>query len=128
MRSSRWLVLPALAIAANFARGEAPAGVLDKAPSKFAPFGEMKVHYKSLGEGKTALVFVHGWCCDHTVCREQAAAFHGKTRMLFVDLPGFGKSDHRQIDYTMDVLLFMENPKEFNDAMGEFLKKHQIIK
>jgi sigma-B regulation protein RsbQ len=89
-----------LALSASLARG---ADDLDKAPSKFATSGDLKVHYKSLGEGKTALVFIHGWCCDHTVWRDQAAAFNGKVRMLFVDLPGYGKSDKPKMDYTMDV-------------------------
>jgi len=87
----------------NLARGDGPADVLNKAPSRFAKSGELKVHYKSLGEGKTAVVFIHGWCCDHSVWGDQAAAFNGKVRMLFVDLPGYGKSDHPKIDYTMDV-------------------------
>jgi pimeloyl-ACP methyl ester carboxylesterase len=100
MRVSLLLAVPVLALSANLARG---ADELDKAPSKFAKSGDIKVHYKSLGEGKTALVFVHGWCCDHTVWSAQAAAFNGKVRMLFVDLPGYGKSDKPKIDYTMDV-------------------------
>jgi pimeloyl-ACP methyl ester carboxylesterase len=90
-------------LSAAWARGEAPADVLDKAPSRFARAGDLKVHYKSLGEGDTAVVFVHGWCCDHTVWREQAAGLHGKTRMLFIDLPGYGKSDKPKTDYTMDL-------------------------
>jgi pimeloyl-ACP methyl ester carboxylesterase len=103
MRCSLWLVLPALVLSANWARGDAPADVLDKAPSRFAKSGDLKVHYKSLGEGDTAVVFIHGWCCDHTVWRAQAAGLDGKVRMLFVDLPGYGKSDKPKVDYTMDV-------------------------
>jgi pimeloyl-ACP methyl ester carboxylesterase len=103
MRHSLCLLLPVLVMTMNPARGESPADVLDKASSKFAKSGDLKVHYKSLGEGKTALVLIHGWRCDHTVWREQAAAFNGKVRMLFVDLPGYGKSDKPKIDYTMDV-------------------------
>lgn len=98
MRHVLWLAL-ALAVPAG---ADTPADVLDKAPSKFATSGDQKVHYKSLGEGKTAVVFVHGWCCDHTVWREQAAGFDGQCRMLFVDLPGYGKSDKPKVDYTMD--------------------------
>src|SRR5436309_2727103 len=100
------VVLPAVSALLVFlsaARGDGPADVLDQAPSKFAQSGGHKVHYKSLGEGKTAVVFVHGWCCDHTVWRDQAAALEGKVRMLFIDLPGYGKSDKPRIDYTMDV-------------------------
>ncbi len=97
------LTLPLLVLALPAARGDTPADVLDKAPSHFAKSGDAKVHYKSLGEGDTALVFVHGWCCDHTVWRDQAAALNGKVRMLFIDLPGYGKSEKPKIDYTMEV-------------------------
>jgi len=103
MQRALWLVLPVLTLSLNLARGGEPADVLDKAASHFARSGDLKVHYKSLGEGKTAVVFIHGWCCDHSVWRAQAAAFDGKVRMLFVDLPGYGKSDKPKIDYTMDV-------------------------
>jgi pimeloyl-ACP methyl ester carboxylesterase len=103
MKRALYFVVPLMALSSSLARGDAGGDVLDKAPSKFAKSGEVKVHYKSLGEGKTAVVFVHGWCCDHTVWREQAAAFDGKVRMLFVDLPGYGKSDKPKMDYTMDV-------------------------
>ena len=98
-----WLAIPVVAASLSLSRGDGPDNVLDKAPSRFAKSGDLKVHYKSLGDGKTALVFVHGWCCDHSVWRDQAAAFDGKVRMLFVDLPGYGKSDQPKIDYTMDV-------------------------
>src|SRR5262249_43188218 len=63
----------------------------------------MKVHYKSLGKGETALVFVHGWTADLTSWRYQVPAFDGKVRMVLIDLPGHGKSDKPKIDYTMDV-------------------------
>jgi len=99
MRHALWLGL-ALALPA---RADAPADALDKTPSKFAKSGESKVHYKSLGDGKTAVVFVHGWCCDHTVWRDQAAALSGQVRTLFVDLPGYGQSDKPKTEYTLDV-------------------------
>ncbi len=103
MRWPLWLALPALALSLNSVRADGPADVLDKAPSKFAKSGDLKVHYKSIGEGKTAVVFVHGWCCDLTVWRDQAAALNGRARLIFIDLPGFGHSDRPKIDYTMDV-------------------------
>src|SRR5437763_1691461 len=103
MRPALWLALPALALALTAARGDAPADVLDQAPSKFAKVGDLRVHYKSLGEGKTAVVLVHGWCCDHTVWREQAALLNGKVRVLAMDLPGYGQSDKPKTDYTMDL-------------------------
>ncbi len=85
------------------ARGDEPANPLDKAPSHYATSDGMKIHYKTLGTGKTALVFVHGWTCDMTSWRYQVPGFDGKVRMVLVDLPGHGKSDKPKIDYTMDV-------------------------
>lgn len=103
MHHSLRFVLTGWLLSATIAVADENANVLEQAPSHFAPFGELKVHYKSLGEGTTAVVFIHGWCCDHTVWHHQAAALNGKVRLLFVDLPGFGQSDQPKIDYTMDV-------------------------
>ena len=94
-----WLALFVLVPTMTLARADA----LDQSPSKFAKSGDLKVHYKSIGEGKTAVVFVHGWCCDHTVWRDQAAALAGKARTIYIDLPGYGQSDKPKMDYTMDV-------------------------
>jgi pimeloyl-ACP methyl ester carboxylesterase len=76
---------------------------LDKSPSRFAKLDDIRVHYKSLGNGETALVFVHGWTCDLTFWREQLPAFDGKLQMVLIDLPGHGRSDKPKIEYTMDV-------------------------
>jgi pimeloyl-ACP methyl ester carboxylesterase len=92
-----------LLLAALPACGDEPANPLDKAPSLYAKSGDMKIHYKSLGKGETALVFVHGWTADMTSWRYQVSAFDGKVRMILVDLPGHGKSDKPEIDYTIDV-------------------------
>jgi len=102
MKRSFWFAMALAAAALPIARGETP-DVLDKAESRFAMSGDAKVHYKSLGEGDTAVVFVHGWCCDNTVWREQAAALNGKARLIFIDLPGYGKSEKPKIEYTMEV-------------------------
>jgi len=76
---------------------------LDKAPSRFAKLDDIRIHYKILGTGETAVVFVHGWTCDLTFWREQVPAFDGKLRLVLVDLPGHGKSDKPKIEYTMDL-------------------------
>lgn len=82
---------------------EDKANPLDQAPSQFAKFGDIKVHYKSLGTGDTALVFVHGWTCNMNSWRYQVPAFDGKLRMILIDLPGHGESDKPKVDYTMDL-------------------------
>jgi len=94
------LALLALSI---LARAESKPNPLDKAPSQFAKLDDIRVHYKSLGAGDTALVFVHGWTCNMNFWRYQVPAFDGKMRMILIDLPGHGESDKPKIDYTMDL-------------------------
>jgi pimeloyl-ACP methyl ester carboxylesterase len=77
------------------------ANPLDQANSQFAKMGKVRVHYKSIGKGNTALVFIHGWACDMSFWREQVPAFDGKIRMILVDLPGHGQSDKPEAEYTM---------------------------
>jgi pimeloyl-ACP methyl ester carboxylesterase len=98
-RTCTFVVAGALCVAAV----SAAADQLEKAPSRYAKLDGMKVHYKSLGEGKTALVFVHGWTADMTSWRYQAPGFDGQVRMVFVDLPGHGQSDKPKIDYSMEL-------------------------
>ncbi|MDQ6809915.1 MAG: alpha/beta hydrolase [Verrucomicrobiota bacterium] len=70
--------------------------------SRFAPFETMKIHYTNRGEGKQALVFVHGWSCDSTFWKAQLDAFP-QTRVIAIDLPGHGESDKPEIAYDMDL-------------------------
>lgn len=89
----------ALSLATRAAGAE---GALAKAPSRHVAFEGMKVHYKSLGSGTRALVFVHGWTCNLGFWDAQAGAFAGR-RALFVDLPGHGASDKPDVAYTMEL-------------------------
>ncbi len=93
---------PALLLAAVLLSGTAIAGPLEAAPSQFASLDGTRVHYKSLGPGTRALVFIHGWTCDMTFWRGQVPAFDGKIRMVLLDLPGHGRSDKPRVPYTMD--------------------------
>jgi pimeloyl-ACP methyl ester carboxylesterase len=102
-RNTCFCVACVLLIASPLARAEGPANPLDGAPSRYAKSDGMKVHYKSLGKGDTALVLVHGWTADMTSWRYQVPAFDGKVRLVLIDLPGHGRSDKPKIDYTMDV-------------------------
>jgi pimeloyl-ACP methyl ester carboxylesterase len=63
----------------------------------------IRVYYESLGNGKRAVVFIHGWTCDHTFWRLNAPAIARKHRVLLVDLPGHGESGKPEIDYTMSL-------------------------
>jgi pimeloyl-ACP methyl ester carboxylesterase len=70
--------------------------------SHFTSFGPNKVHYVALGRGNRTIVFVHGWACNLDVWREQVSALADKAKLIFIDLPGHGKSDKPQVAYTMD--------------------------
>jgi pimeloyl-ACP methyl ester carboxylesterase len=59
------------------------------------------VHYESYGEGKEAVVFIHGWTCDLTFWRGQASVYE-KHRSLLIDLPGHGQSDKPDVSYTQE--------------------------
>ncbi len=75
---------------------------LTAAPSRYATMDGIRVHYKLLGRGRNALVFVHGLGGDMSVWREQVAFFAPRARVLVVDLPGYGQSDKpANVKYTM---------------------------
>jgi Predicted hydrolases or acyltransferases (alpha/beta hydrolase superfamily) len=99
----------ALAIALLFVAARAPnvrarqsEKSLSEATSHYAILDGSRIHYKSLGKGDHALIFVHGWMCNMDFWRLQAPAFADKTRVIVVDLPGHGQSDKPKVDYTMD--------------------------
>lgn len=71
--------------------------------SRFAKLDGLRVHYKSYGKGREALVFVHGWTCNMSFWRGQVPAFESRTRVIVIDLPGHGESDRPHVDYTMDL-------------------------
>jgi pimeloyl-ACP methyl ester carboxylesterase len=70
--------------------------------SHFASLGPNKIHYVILGKGTRDIVFIHGWAGHLGVWREQIPALMEGARLIFVDLPGHGKSDKPETAYTMD--------------------------
>ena len=72
-----------------------------EAPSRFAKIDGARVHYKSYGAGREALVWIHGWTCDQTFWRLQAPIYENR-RSLLIDLPGHGQSDKPEISYTQE--------------------------
>jgi pimeloyl-ACP methyl ester carboxylesterase len=59
----------------------------------------VKLAYLDTGSGDPALVFIHGWCCNHTMWGEQTKAFAQRHRVIAVDLRGMGASDKPDQDY-----------------------------
>jgi pimeloyl-ACP methyl ester carboxylesterase len=71
--------------------------------SKFAKLDSTKIHYKSYGQGKDALVLVHCWTCNLELWRDQIPELSKRARVIALDLPGHGLSDKPKINYTMDL-------------------------
>jgi pimeloyl-ACP methyl ester carboxylesterase len=59
----------------------------------------VKLAYEDQGEGKPALVFVHGWTCDRSFFAPQVKHFTQRHRVVAVDLRGHGESDKPQGEY-----------------------------
>ncbi len=77
---------------------------LDRLPSHFAQYQAARIHYKSTGAGSSAVVFIHGWAGALEVWNAQLPVVEGKRHALFIDRPGFGRSDKPNVAYTMDHL------------------------
>ena len=82
--------------------GPTSASVFD-GESKYAKLNGARVHYKSYGQGREALVLVHGWGCRMGHWRDQISDFSKRNRVVTLDLPGHGESDKPQIAYNMDL-------------------------
>jgi len=60
-----------------------------------------EINYTLYGDGETALVFVHCWCCDQGYWREQVDTFSQDYKVVTIDLAGHGKSGSGRDDYTL---------------------------
>jgi alpha-beta hydrolase superfamily lysophospholipase len=70
---------------------------------RFAKLDAMRVHYQNYGEGRDAIVFIHGWSCNLDFWKANIPAFTEQSRVIAIDLPGHGESDKPQITYLMDL-------------------------
>ncbi len=97
-RAITQVVLLACLIGPSVSHAEEPfAG----APSRFALFDGIRIHYKVLGKGEPTLVLVHGWSCNLGFWRGQGELAR-TMRLILVDLPGHGKSDKPAVTYSID--------------------------
>lgn len=65
----------------------------------YARRDDVSLYYERAGEGNPPLVFVHGWCCDHTFFRPQFDHFRSTHQVLALDLRGCGSSDRPDDGY-----------------------------
>lgn len=96
-----FLLVSLPSLAARTATPSAANLSLSAAPSRWATFDGIRVHYKLIGRGKTTIILVHGWGGDLNVWREQTAHFGTRARLVLIDLPGHGKSDKPKTTYSM---------------------------
>lgn len=75
-----------------------------------------KVAYSAVGQGRTAVVLIHGWTCDRTFWDDQVRALQGNYRVIALDLPGHGASGPAP-DYSM---------KRFARAVEAVLREEKI--
>ncbi len=64
-------------------------------------FDSERIAYNVVGEGKTALIFIHGWSCDARYWQKQVPAFAKEYQVITVDLAGHGHSSSNRSDFTM---------------------------
>lgn len=67
----------------------------------YARYGDIRVHYKSVGTGRSAIVFVHGWACSAEFWKSSLHELP-EYRVIAIDLPGHGSSDKPRVDYTIE--------------------------
>jgi pimeloyl-ACP methyl ester carboxylesterase len=91
------LLFVLLLVTASFAVAQNGAG-----ESKYAKLGANKIHYKSYGKGKDALVLVHCWTCNMDLWRDHIPELSKRARVVALDLPGHGLSDKPETTYSMD--------------------------
>lgn len=60
------------------------------------------ISYDVQGQGKPALVFVHGWCCDRSYWKFQVPHFAERHQVVTVDLAGHGESGLGREQWSME--------------------------
>ncbi|HBE94868.1 MAG TPA: hypothetical protein DDW80_05425 [Desulfovibrio sp.] len=75
-----------------------------QAQGRFCLSDGQPVFYQDLGAGENAIVFIHGWSCDHTIWDQQTADLSRTWRTLALDMPGHGRSSAIEREYDLDML------------------------
>jgi pimeloyl-ACP methyl ester carboxylesterase len=70
--------------------------LVSSSPLPAATVDGVKIHSTTTGQGPKTVVLVHGWTCDETSWSEQVPVLSKKYRVITIDLPGHGQSEHRR--------------------------------
>jgi pimeloyl-ACP methyl ester carboxylesterase len=85
----------------------------------YAELGELRLYYERAGSGDPELLFVHGWCCDHTAFQPEFDYFARTQAVTALDLRGCGRSDCPESGY---------NIRDFADDVARFCAEAAIEK
>lgn len=66
--------------------------LIGQAESRYTDVGDLRVHYKVIGDEGPDILLVHGGGCDLTFWESQVPALAERGRLLLLDLPGHGES------------------------------------
>jgi len=74
---------------------------------------QVDINYVQEGNGKTTLLFLHGWCIDNMYWEKQISYFSKDYTVYAIDLAGFGKSKANREnwsieEYAKDVTAFID--------------------
>jgi len=64
----------------------------------------LSLYYEQAGSGDPPLVFIHGWCCDHTFFQPQFDHFKASHAVTTLDLRGCGRSNQPPSGYDIPTL------------------------
>jgi pimeloyl-ACP methyl ester carboxylesterase len=64
----------------------------------------LSLYYEQEGRGDPPLLFIHGWCCDHTFFQPQVDYFIARHALTTLDLRGCGHSDRPSYGYDIPTL------------------------
>jgi pimeloyl-ACP methyl ester carboxylesterase len=70
----------------------------------YARLDDLSLFYEQAGSGEPPLLFVHGWCCDHTFFAPQFKHFKASHVVTTFDLRGCGRSDRPDDGYDLPTL------------------------
>ena len=76
----------------------------DDARVPHADLGEVRLYYERAGTGTPELLFISGWCCDHTAFQPQFDHFARTNAVTTFDLRGVGESDQPAGGYSIPEL------------------------
>ena len=64
----------------------------------------VRLRYVEAGTDEPPIVFIPGWCCDHTFFQPQFDEFKSRHRVVALDLRGCGQSDQPEGGYDIPTL------------------------